>query len=157
MDAASVIELTVNGVRRRVTADPETRLVYVLRNDFGLFATRFGCGAGDCGACFVLVDGRPAASCDLPLSAVGPATITTVEGLSDGTELSRVQEAFVVEQAGQCGYCLSGMLITATALLESNPAPSEDEIRSAFDGNLCRCGSHNRVVRAVQRAASTAP
>jgi nicotinate dehydrogenase subunit A len=150
-----VIELTVNGVRRSVEAEPDTPLLYVLRNDLGLTATRFGCGAGLCGACFVLVDSTPMASCELPLRSVTNATITTVEGLAadepDG--ISALQQAFLDEQAAQCGYCVSGMLITATALLAREETPSEEEVRSALDRNLCRCGTHNRIVRAVLRAA----
>jgi nicotinate dehydrogenase subunit A len=150
-----VIELTVNGVRRLLEAEPDTPLLYVLRNDLGLTATRFGCGAGLCGACFVLVDSKPMASCDLPLWSVTDATITTVEGLAtdepDG--MSALQQAFLDEQAAQCGYCVSGMLITATALLAREQTPSEEEVRSALDRNLCRCGTHNRIIRAVLRAA----
>jgi nicotinate dehydrogenase subunit A len=124
----------------------------VLRNDLGLTATRFGCGAGACGACFVLVDGRAVASCDLPLWSVTEASITTVEGLCDQTgEPSALQQAFVDEQAAQCGYCVSGMLITATALLARTKTPTEQEVRSALDRNLCRCGTHNRIVTAVMK------
>ena len=126
----------------------------MLRNDLGLVATRFGCGAAACGACFVLVDGHAVASCDLPLWSVTEASITTVEGLADETgEPSALQRAFLDEQAAQCGYCVSGMLITATALLARGEAPGEQEVRSALDRNLCRCGTHNRIVRAVLRAA----
>jgi nicotinate dehydrogenase subunit A len=149
-----VTELRVNGARCRVEAEPDTPLLYVLRNDLGLTATRFGCGADMCGACFVLVGGRPVASCDLPLWSVANASITTVEGLATDQpgDLSSLQQAFLDEQAAQCGYCISGMLITATALLAQNEAPSADEVRSALDRNLCRCGTHNRIVRAVLRA-----
>ncbi len=151
-----VVELEVNGARCRVEAEPDTPLLYVLRNDLGLTATRFGCGAAMCGACFVLVDGRPVASCDLPLWSVGGASVTTVEGLAADQPggLSTLQQAFLDEQAAQCGYCISGMLITATALLARNEAPSEDEVRSALDRNLCRCGTHNRIVRAVLRTVN---
>jgi nicotinate dehydrogenase subunit A len=149
------VELTVNGARCRVEAEPDTPLLYVLRNDLGLTGTRFGCGAAACGACFVLVDGRAVASCDLPLWSVAEASITTVEGLAAGEtgEPSALQRAFIDEQAAQCGYCVSGMLITATALLARAGVPSEQEVRSALDRNLCRCGTHNRIVRAVLRAA----
>ncbi|MGH2872646.1 MAG: (2Fe-2S)-binding protein [Solirubrobacteraceae bacterium] len=152
-----MVELEVNGTAYRVEAEPGTPLLYVLRGDLGLVATRFGCGASMCGACFVLVDGRAVASCDLPLWQVANASVTTVEGLAaeSGCELSPLQQAFLDEQAAQCGYCVSGMLITATALLARNPAPTEDEVRSALDGNLCRCGSHNRIVRAVLRAVKS--
>lgn len=126
----------------------------MLRNDLGLTGTRFGCGAGACGACFVLVDGRAVSSCDLPLWSVADAVITTVEGLAgrDG-EPSALQRAFAGEQAAQCGYCVSGMLISATALLARDNTPTEQDVRSALDGNLCRCGTHNRIVNAVMRAA----
>jgi nicotinate dehydrogenase subunit A len=135
-----------------VEAEPDTPLLYVLRNDLGLTATRFGCGAGACGACFVLVDGRAVASCDLPLWSVEQASITTVEGLADETgQPSALQQAFLDEQAAQCGYCVSGMLITATALLARTQTPTEQEVRSALDRNLCRCGTHNRIVSAVMK------
>jgi nicotinate dehydrogenase subunit A len=150
-----VTELTVNGARRRVEAEPDTPLLYVLRNDLGLTATRFGCGAAQCGACMVLVNGQPVASCDVPLWSVAQASITTVEGLAanEPGELSALQQAFLDEQAAQCGYCISGMLIAATAFLARNEAPNEEQIRSALDLNLCRCGTHDRIVRAVLRAA----
>jgi nicotinate dehydrogenase subunit A len=152
-----MLELDVNGARCRVEAEPGTPLLYVLRNDLGLVGTRFGCGAAMCGACYVLVDGRAVASCDLPAWSVANAGITTVEGLAaaGGGELSPLQQAFLNEQAAQCGYCISGMLIAATALLARNKAPTEQEVRSALDGNLCRCGSHNRIVRAVLKAAAS--
>ena len=126
----------------------ETPLLYVLRNDFGLVGSRFGCGSGQCGACYVLVDGRPMASCDLPFSLVSNKRITTVEGL-DG----RVQKALLAEQAAQCGYCMGGIAVTATAFIEKNKHPGEAEIRNALDKHLCRCGSHGRVIRAVMKAA----
>lgn len=150
-----MVELTVNGVRRSVEAEPDTPLLYVLRNDLGLTATRFGCGAGLCGACFVLVDSTPMASCDLPLWSLTGAAITTVEGLAadEPNGISALQQAFLDEQAAQCGYCVSGMLITASALLARGQTPGEEEVRSALDRNLCRCGTHNRIVRAVLRAA----
>jgi len=124
-------------------------LLYVLRNDLGLVGSRFGCGSGQCGACFVLVDGRPMASCDLPVSFVLNKKVTTVEGL-DG----RIQRALIAEQAAQCGYCMSGIAVSAAALLEKYKNPNEDEIREALDKNLCRCGSHGRVIRAVMKAAN---
>jgi nicotinate dehydrogenase subunit A len=150
-----VTELTVNGDRRRVEAEPDTPLLYVLRNDLGLTATRFGCGAAQCGACMVLVNGQAVASCDVPLWSVAQASITTVEGLAanEPGELCALQQAFLDEQAAQCGYCVSGMLIAATAFLARNEAPNEEQIRSALDLNLCRCGTHDRIVRAVLRAA----
>jgi nicotinate dehydrogenase subunit A len=144
------VKLEVNGASRNVEARPDTPLLYVLRNDLGLTGTRFGCGSGQCGACFVLVEGKPMASCDLPLSALSNKSITTIEGLGGRHP---VQKALVAEQAAQCGYCMSGIVMSAVALLSSNRKPSEGEIRQALDKNLCRCGSHNRVVRAVMRAA----
>ena len=149
-------ELEVNGVRRAVDAHPDTPLLYVLRNDLGLKGSRFGCGAGQCGACFVLVDGRAMASCDMPLWSAEGKKITTIEGLG-GTgkpgALHAVQQALIAEQAAQCAFCASGVAISAAALLAVNKNPSEQQIREALDRNLCRCGSHNRMVRAVQRAA----
>ena len=142
------MKFTVNGRPVEVKANESTPLLYVLRNDLGLVGTRFGCGSGQCGACFVLVDGRAMASCDLPVSFAMHKSITTVEGLN-----GKVQEALLAEQAAQCGYCMSGIIVSAVALLNKNSNPSAGEIRSALDKNLCRCGSHNRVVRAVMRAA----
>jgi len=138
--------LDVNGAQRSVSAAPETPLLYVLRNDLGLVGARFGCGSGQCGACMVLVDGRAMASCDLPLSFASGKKITTIEGL--GGEHA-VQKALERHQAAQCGYCMSGIVMAAVGLLSKNASPSEVEIRQALDKNLCRCGSHNRVVRAV--------
>jgi nicotinate dehydrogenase subunit A len=142
----AMIEIDVNGGRRRVSAAPGTPLLYVLRNELGLAGTRFGCGSGQCGACFVLVDGRAMASCDLPLSFAFQKKITTIEGLG-GTH--PVQKALLKHQAAQCGYCMSGIVMSAVALLQATKNPSEEEIRSTLDKNLCRCGSHNRVVRAI--------
>jgi len=147
------LELNINGALRVVDAKPDTPLLYVLRNDLGLVGSRFGCGSGLCGACFVLVDGRPMASCDLPISAVADRKVTTVEGLGPDGELHRVQKALIDEQAAQCGYCMSGIAVSAAALLARNKRPSEKEVREALDKHLCRCGSHNRVVRAVMKAA----
>ena len=144
------LELEVNGARRRVESHPDTPLLYALRNELGLTGSRFGCGSGQCGACFVLVDGRPMASCDLPVGFVSNKKILTIEGLGGRHPLQR---ALVAEQAAQCGYCMSGIVMTAVALLSEKKNPSESEVRSALDKNLCRCGSHNRVVRAVLRAA----
>lgn len=139
-------EIEVNGERRHVAAAPDTPLLYVLRNELGLVGTRFGCGSGQCGACFVLIDGRAMASCDLPLSFALDKKITTIEGL--GAQ-HPVQKALVRHQAAQCGYCMSGIVLGAVALLSQNRNPSAAEVRSALDKNLCRCGSHNRVVRAI--------
>jgi nicotinate dehydrogenase subunit A len=144
--------LEVNGTSKEIAAAPDTPLLYVLRNDLGLAGTRFGCGGGQCGACFVLVDGRPMASCDLPCSFVVGKQVTTVEGLGKGN-LHPVQKALIAEQAAQCGYCMSGIAVSAVALLSKNKHPSEAEVKAALDKNLCRCGSHNRVVKAVLRAA----
>lgn len=147
------VRLTVNGSDHEVSAEPDTPLLYVLRNHLGLKGTRFGCGLGQCGACHVLVDGHAVTSCDLPLWAAAGKAVTTVEGLGkDGTPHPLV-DAFVAEQAAQCGYCLSGILVTAAALLDREPDADETRVRAALDRNLCRCGTHNRIVRAVLRAA----
>ncbi|HZF18447.1 MAG TPA: (2Fe-2S)-binding protein [Burkholderiales bacterium] len=146
--------LIVNGEERAVDADPDSQLLYALRNDLALMGTRFGCGSGQCGACFVLIDGHPAPACDTPLWSVTGKRIVTVEGLGRQGGLHPLQQAFLAEQAAQCGYCTSGVLISAAALLAKNPNPTESEVRAALDRNLCRCGSHNRMVRAVLRAAS---
>ena len=146
------MKLEVNGRSSEVSAAPDTPLLYVLRNDLGLAGTRFGCGSGQCGACFVLVDGKAVASCDLPLWSVENKKIVTVEGLGNG-QLHPVQQALIAEQAAQCGYCMSGIAVSAAGLLSKNKNPSEAEVREALDKNLCRCGSHNRVVKAVLRAA----
>lgn len=148
------IRLTVNGERREIAADPDTPLLYALRNDLGLKGTRFGCGGGQCGACFVLMDGRAVPACDTPLWSAAGKNVVTVEGLAGADAPHPLQRAFLAEQAGQCGYCLSGILISAAALLQENPRPTEAEVRAALDRNLCRCGAHNRMVRAVLRAAA---
>lgn len=147
------IRLTINGQQREVSAEPDTKLLDVLRGRIGLTGTHFGCGANQCGACNVLIDGRAVASCDTPLWAAAGKQVTTVEGLGTPERPHRLQRAFIAEQALQCGYCTSGMLITGAALLTANPQPTEADVRAAFDRNLCRCGAHNRVVRAVLRAA----
>jgi len=147
------LRLSVNGVETALEADPDTPLLYALRNDLGLKGTRFGCGSGQCGACLVLIDGHPTPACDTPLWSAAGKRITTVEGLSAGGGLHPLQNAFLAEQAAQCGYCTSGILISAAALLAKNSRPTEREVREALDRNLCRCGSHNRMVRAVLRAA----
>ena len=147
------MNLTVNGSTRAVDAKPDTPLLYVLRNDLGLVGSRFGCGSGLCGACYVLIDGRPMASCDLPVSFAAGKEITTIEGLGADGELHAVQKALIAEQAAQCGYCMSGIAVSAAALLAANKRPSEEQVRAALDKHLCRCGSHNRVVKAVMRAA----
>ena len=146
-------QIEVNGVRRSVPAGPDTPLLYVLRNDLGLVGSRYGCGTGQCGACFVMVDGKAMPSCDTPLWSVSGKKITTVEGLGKDGALHPVQKALLAEQAAQCGYCISGIAVTAAAFLAQNSNPSEQEVRTMLDRNLCRCGAHNRVVRAVLRAA----
>ena len=146
-------ELEVNGQRRSVSAGPDTPLLYVLRNDLGLVGSRFGCGTGQCGACFVIVEGKAVPSCDTPLWSVSGKSVTTVEGLAKGGELPPVQKALLEEQAAQCGYCISGIAVAAAVFLSQNSSPSEEQVREALDRNLCRCGAHNRVVRAVLRAA----
>jgi nicotinate dehydrogenase subunit A len=151
---AKPVELTVNGTKEKVRAPADAPLLYVLRDDLSLKSVRFGCGSGECGACFVLIDGRAVASCDTPLWSAAGKSITTVEGLADGETPHPLQRAFLDEQAGQCGYCLSGILMSAAALLRDNARPSEAQIRAALDRNLCRCGAHNRIVRAIQRAAA---
>lgn len=148
--------LRVNGSEHSVQAEDHRPLLDVLRHGCGLRGTRFGCGAGECGACHVLVDGVSVPACDTPVSAVQGREIVTVEGLAQAGRPNRLQQAFVDEQAGQCGYCLSGILMTATALLQREPRPTEARVREALDGHLCRCGAHNRIVRAVLRAAGSA-
>lgn len=145
--------LNVNGAARTVTVDSGTPLLYVLRNDLELSGPRFGCGLSQCGACAVLVDGKATRSCVLPVDAAAGKKITTLEGLSSGTNLHPLQRAFVAEQAAQCGYCANGMIMTAKALLDRTPQPTEAQVRKALGANLCRCGTHNRIVRAVLRAS----
>lgn len=143
---------TVNGQPVSVTADPDTPLLHVLRNDLGLVGTRFGCGLGQCGACFVRIDGRVAPSCDTPLWSVEGRSVVTVEGLAPGDSLHPVQQALLDGQAAQCGFCVSGIAVAAAAFLESNPDPTDEEVAEALDRNLCRCGAHRRIIRAVVRA-----
>src|SRR5438477_3041764 len=147
------IGLRVNGKAVSVTADEQTPLLDILRNHLGLMGTKFGCGLEQCGCCMVLVDGRPEKSCGKPLSVIAGRDIVTIEGLGTPNRPHPLQRAFIDEQAGQCGYCLPGILITAKALLDVNPAPSRREIALALDDNICRCGSHARILRAVERAA----
>ena len=149
---ASTITLTVNGRSHVVASDPETPLLYVLRNELGLVGTRFGCGVGICGACMVIIGTRAVQSCALPVSMV-MAPVTTVEGLAGAHP---VQRALIAEQAGQCGYCLSGIVMSAKALLDATPRPSDAEVRRALDANICRCGSQPRVLRAIQRVTAAA-
>lgn len=148
------VDLFVNGTPVHVEGDGTKPLLSVLRNELGLRGSRFGCGTEQCGACMVLIDGEPSFSCALPIESLAGKRITTVEGLSPGGSLSPLQQAFLDEQAGQCGYCLSGILISAAALLARNPRPSRSEIAAALDRHLCRCGAHNRIMRAVARAGA---
>lgn len=145
------MEIEVNGQRVRVTAEPETPLLYVLRNELKLKGTRYGCGLGQCGACTVVVDGVAVQSCDVPVAAVAGKRVTTIEGLAGDGQRHPLQQAFIDEQAAQCGYCASGILMSAKALLDANPRPDEAQIREALAGNLCRCGTHTRILRAIQR------
>jgi nicotinate dehydrogenase subunit A len=147
------VTLIVNGQRRTVRASPETPLLYVLRNDLELNGAKFGCGLAQCGACTVVVDGRAVRSCTTPISSVAGKKITTIEGLGTEAKPHALQKAFMQEQAAQCGYCIAGMIMSAKALLDQHKHPDEAEIRRALAGNLCRCGTHNRIVRAIQRAA----
>ena len=147
------IPLTVNGNAVSVSADADTPLLDVLRNHLGLVGTRFGCGAEQCGSCMVLIDGNPEKSCGTALSTVVGKAVLTIEGLGTPEHPHPLQQAFLDEQAGQCGYCLSGILISAKALLDKNPSPSRREIAIALDDNICRCGSHPRILRAIERAA----
>jgi len=148
------IQISVNGTPRTVQADdPNTPLLYVLRNDLDLTGTRFGCGLAQCGACTVHVDGRAVRSCSTPISAMQGKSVTTIEGLGSPEKPDPLQAAFIAEQAAQCGYCTAGIVMTARALLNQNPRPTETQVREALTGNLCRCGSHARVLRAVMRAA----
>jgi nicotinate dehydrogenase subunit A len=153
---AEVFKLHVNGCDLQVSAELETPLLYILRNDLQLKGTRFGCGQGDCGACTVLIDGRAVHSCNTPLWSAPGHEVTTIEGLCSDGELHRVQQAFIDEQAAQCGYCTNGIIMAAKALLDSNPEPSDAEIAAALDRHLCRCGSHTRILRAIKRAARAA-
>ena len=147
------INLNVNGVPRSVTAEPDTPLLYVLRNDFELNGAKYGCGLSQCGACTVLIDGRAVRSCVTPISALEKSEITTIEGLGTIDKPHALQQAFIEEQAAQCGYCTNGMIMSAKELLDRNPKPSEPDVRAALAGNLCRCGTHNKIIRAVLRAA----
>jgi nicotinate dehydrogenase subunit A len=148
------ISLKVNGATRSVPAEPDTPLLYVLRNDLELNGAKFGCGLAQCGACTVLVDGKAVRSCVTPIESLANAEITTLEGLGTIDKPHPLQHAFIEEQAAQCGYCINGMIMTAKALLDRNPRPSETDVRQALAENLCRCGTHNRIVRAVLRAAN---
>jgi nicotinate dehydrogenase subunit A len=147
------ITMRVNGDSRTLDADPQMPLLYALRNELELKGPRFGCGKGQCGACSVIVDGAVVRSCITPMSSVASRSVTTLEGLGSSARPSVVQQAFIDEQAAQCGYCINGMVVSATVLLKATPHPSEDQIKQALAGHLCRCGTHTRIVKAVQRAA----
>ena len=148
------IAFTVNGKPASIAADPDTPLLDVLRNHLGLVGTKFGCGLEQCGTCMVLIDGEPVKSCGKAVSTVVGKAVLTIEGLGTPERPHPLQQAFLDEQAGQCGYCLPGILVTAKALLDRNPAPSRREIALALDDNICRCGSHHRILRAVEKAAA---
>ena len=146
------MDLVINGVRSHVASDPERPLLWVLRNELDFTGAKYGCGEGQCGACTVLIDGVAHRSCITPVGTVGGKEITTIEGLADGERLHPVQEAFVECDAMQCGYCTPGMIMSSVALLRKNSAPSEPEIKQALEGNVCRCGTYNKILAAVERA-----
>ena len=148
------IRFRLNGVATDVDADPDSSLLSILRGQLGMTGPHFGCGANECGACNVMIDDHAVASCDTPLWSVSDKDITTIEGLGSAQAPHPLQRAFIAEQAMQCGYCVSGILMSAAALLMRNPNPAEADVRAALDRNLCRCGAHNRMVRAVRRAAT---
>jgi nicotinate dehydrogenase subunit A len=148
--------IKVNGEVRVVDADPDTPVLYVLRDNLELKGPKFGCGLAQCGACTILVDGEAVRSCVLPVDTLKDAAVTTLEGLGTSAKPSRLQQAFIDEQAVQCGYCVNGMIMTSAALLAKNKSPSEAQIRDALAGNLCRCGTHKRIVAAVKRATAAA-
>jgi nicotinate dehydrogenase subunit A len=152
-ETCMAISLKVNGTTRSVEAEPDTPLLYVLRNDFELNGAKFGCGLAQCGACAVLINGAAVRSCVMPIAQLGENEITTLEGLGTLDKLHPLQKAFIDEQAAQCGYCANGMIIAAADLLKRNPRPTEAQVREGLAGHLCRCGTHNRIVRAVLRAA----
>ncbi len=147
------ITISVNGRNRTVDTDPDTPLLYVLRNDLELNGPKFGCGLSQCGACTVIMDGNAIRSCVTPIKTVGAKRVTTLEGLGSVKKMHPIQKAFLDEQAAQCGYCTNGMIMTAKALLDANPKPSAAQIKQALAGNLCRCGTHTRILRAVKRAS----
>jgi nicotinate dehydrogenase subunit A len=149
------VSLKVNGAVRSVPAEPDTPLLYVLRNDLELNGAKFGCGLAQCGACTVLVDGRPVRSCVTEVGSLGQSEVTTLEGIGTAAHPHPLQQAFIDTQAAQCGYCINGMIMSAKALLDQKPHPSEQEVRDALAGNLCRCGTHGRIIRAVLKASET--
>lgn len=154
LNGTTEIALTINGVDARIAAEPETPLLYILRNDFALNGPKYGCGLGECGACAVLIDSHAARSCTVPIGALAGKSVTTLEGLGSADAPHPVQTAFIENQAAQCGYCLNGMIIAVVALLEHNPAPSEDDIRGALRHHLCRCGTHMEILAAARAAAA---
>lgn len=147
------ISLNVNGKRRSLDADPDTPLLYILRNNLSLNGPKFGCGLAQCGACTVIMDGNAVRSCVTPVGSAANRAVTTLEGLGSSKKMHRIQQAFVDEQAVQCGYCINGMIMTTKALLDKNPKPTDRQIKEALAGNLCRCGTHTRILRAVKRAS----
>jgi nicotinate dehydrogenase subunit A len=147
------ISLKVNGKSQTVEAEPDMPLLYALRNDLQLNGPKFGCGLAQCGACTVIMDGNAIRSCVTPMSAVQNKSVTTLEGLGSTKKLHKIQQAFIDEQAAQCGYCINGMIMSTKALLDKNPKPTDSQIREALAGNLCRCGTHIRILRAVKRAS----
>src|SRR5437660_3008021 len=149
------VSIKVNGAVHSVPAEPDTPLLYVLRNDLGLNGAKFGCGLGQCGACTVLLDGRAVRSCVTEIGSIGDAEITTIEGLGTIDKPHPLQRAFIDEQAVQCGYCINGMIMAAKELLDRNPRPTEADVREGLAANLCRCGTHGRIIRAVLRAAQS--
>lgn len=153
MTTSQTVKLIVNGTEHTLETDPDRKLLHVLRHELGLTATHFGCGSNQCGSCHVMIDGHAVASCDTPLWAATGKSVVTLEGLGTPERPHPLQTAFIGEQALQCGYCISGVLMTAAALLKQNPKPTEAQVRAALDRNLCRCGSHNRIVRAILRAS----
>jgi len=147
------ISLRVNGKTQMVAAEPDTPLLYVLRDDLQLNGPKFGCGLGQCGSCTVIIDGNAIRSCQMEVKAVGSRTVTTLEGVGNVRKMHPIQKAFVDEQALQCGYCINGMIMATKALLDKNPKPTDAQIKEALAGNLCRCGTHTRILRAVKRAS----
>jgi len=147
------VSLKVNGAMRSVPAEPDTPLLYVLRNDLNLNSAKFGCGLAQCGACTVLVDGTPVRSCVTAIESLGQSEVTTLEGLGTADKPHPLQQAFIEEQASQCGYCINGMIMSAKALLDQIPHPTEAQVRTTLSGNLCRCGTHGRIVRAILKAS----
>jgi nicotinate dehydrogenase subunit A len=156
VNGTMALQITVNGQQQSIEAAPDTPLLYVLRDNLGLAGPRFGCGLSQCGACTVQLNGNPVRSCVTPVSRVGDQPVVTLEGLGTPADPHPLQQAFIAEQAGECAFCVNGVIMVAAALLTQNSSPSEADIKQALNGNLCRCGSHLRFVRAVQRAAGTA-